>query len=68
MPLNKLQVRVQQIRYEAVDIVSLLLVDPSGDKLPDYAAGAHIDVHLPNGLIRQFSLCGPPTDKHSYLF
>ena len=68
MPLNKLQVRVQQIRYEAVDIVSLLLVDPSGAKLPDYAAGAHIDVHLPNGLIRQFSLCGPPIDKYSYLF
>lgn len=68
MPLNKLQVRVHQVRYEAVDVISLLLVDPCGAELPDYAAGAHIDVHLPNGLIRQFSLCGPPTDKHSYLF
>ncbi len=68
MPLNKLQVRVQQVRYEAVDVISLLLVDPCGAELPDYAAGAHIDVHLPNGLIRQFSLCGTPTNKHSYLF
>lgn len=67
MPLNKIQVRVQQIRYEAVDIISLLLVDPSGAELPEYLAGAHIDTHLPNGLIRQFSLCGPFSDKHSYL-
>lgn len=67
MPLNKIQVRVQQIRYEAVDIISLLLVDPSGAELPEYSAGAHIDTNLPNGLIRQFSLCGPFSDKHSYL-
>lgn len=65
--MNKLQVRVQQIRFEAIDTISLLLADPSGAVLPDYMAGAHVDVHLPNGLIRQFSLCGPAADKHSYL-
>lgn len=67
MPLNKLQVRVQQIRYEAIDIVSLSLVDPSGADLPEFTAGAHIDVHLPNGLIRQYSLCGPVSEKNNYL-
>lgn len=32
---------------------------PDGAALPPYKAGAHIDVHLPNGLTRQFSLVHP---------
>ncbi|MEB6666686.1 PDR/VanB family oxidoreductase [Acinetobacter vivianii] len=30
--------------------------------LPKIEAGAHIDVHLPNGMVRQYSLCQNPND------
>jgi vanillate monooxygenase ferredoxin subunit len=35
--------------------------------LPAFTAGAHLDVHLPNGLVRQYSLCNPPADRDRYL-
>jgi ferredoxin-NADP reductase len=38
-----------------------------GAPLPPYQPGAHIDLHLPNGMIRQFSLCAPNTDPDSYV-
>lgn len=34
--------------------------------LPPYQPGAHIDIHLPNGLTRQFSLLNPNRDPRSY--
>ncbi|NNP73566.1 Vanillate O-demethylase oxidoreductase [Acinetobacter defluvii] len=34
--------------------------------LPKIEAGAHIDVHLPNGMVRQYSLCQNP--KHQGVF
>src|SRR5580658_4551923 len=37
-----------------------------GGKLPPYKPGAHIDLHLPNGLLRQFSLTVPASDPDSY--
>src|SRR5271170_573667 len=38
-----------------------------GAPLPAYKPGAHIDLHLGNGMIRQFSLCAPNTDPNSYV-
>ncbi len=38
-----------------------------GQPLPPYRPGAHIDLHLPNGLLRQFSLVVPDTDHSSYV-
>ena len=38
-----------------------------GGKLPAYAPGAHIDLHLPNGLVRQFSLVVPDSDPDKYV-
>jgi vanillate O-demethylase ferredoxin subunit len=51
-----LSVRVAEKTAAAQDIVSLDLVDPAGGELPAFSPGAHIDVHLPGGLIRQYSL------------
>lgn len=51
---------------EADDILSFALVDPEGALLPAFTAGAHIDVHLEGGLIRQYSLCGDPAERRSY--
>ncbi len=52
---------------EAEDIVSYELASVDGTPLPAFTAGAHIDVHLPDGLIRQYSLCNHPQEQHRYL-
>jgi vanillate O-demethylase ferredoxin subunit len=62
-----LQVRVAAKRTEAQDICSLELVAADGGALPAFAAGAHIDMHLPNGLVRQYSLCNAPSETHRYV-
>lgn len=62
-----LPVRVAHKRAEAQDICSLELVALDGAALPAFTAGAHIDVYLPNGLQRQYSLCNAPSETHRYV-
>lgn len=59
-------VRVERMTLEAAGICSLELVDPDGRALPGFSAGAHIDVYLPNGIARQYSLCNDPRETHRY--
>jgi ferredoxin-NADP reductase len=51
---------------ETDDIASLILRSPDGSELPSWTPGAHIDVRLPSGLIRQYSLNGDHRDRTSY--
>lgn len=51
-------VRVERMTRLAEDVVEVLLVDPSGADLPAWEPGAHIAPRLPNGVSRQYSLCG----------
>jgi vanillate O-demethylase ferredoxin subunit len=60
-------VRIARKTVEAVDISSFELVDPDGNALPPFSAGSHIDVHLPDGLVRQYSLANDPRDTQRYL-
>lgn len=62
-----LQVRVAAKVMEAQDICSLDLVPVDGETLPAFTAGAHIDVHLPGGLVRPWSLCNAPHETHRYV-
>ncbi|WP_318828415.1 PDR/VanB family oxidoreductase [Burkholderia cepacia] len=62
-----LSVRVARKSAETADIVTLELVDPDGGMLPEFSAGAHIDMELPGGYIRQYSLCNSPQERHRYL-
>jgi vanillate O-demethylase ferredoxin subunit len=62
-----LSVRVARIRSEAQDIRSFELVSNDGSTLPSFSAGSHVDVLLPGGLTRQYSLCNDPTESHRYL-
>lgn len=64
---DTLGLQIRQIRYEAIGVNSYELVDPQGDELPAAAAGSHIDVHLDNGMIRQYSLCNDPADRRRYV-
>lgn len=61
-----LQLQVIRKTQEAVDICVIDLTSPDGKSLPSFTAGSHIDVHLPNGLIRQYSLCNDPNETHRY--
>ncbi|WP_295536728.1 PDR/VanB family oxidoreductase [uncultured Pseudacidovorax sp.] len=64
--MTTLQVRVQRKSEAAEGIVSLELVSADGGPLPGFGAGSHIDVHLPNGLVRQYSLCNSAAERHRY--
>lgn len=52
---------------EAENMVSLELVDPAGAELPAFSPGSHIDVTIPGGLVRQYSLFNSAGERHRYL-
>lgn len=56
------QVLIVAMRLEAEGVMSLELRADNGQPLPAWEAGAHIDVHLPSGTVRQYSLCGDPQE------
>src|SRR5450830_216530 len=64
---GQLSLLVRQIRYEATGINSYELVDPDGAKLPSFESGAHRDIHLAKGVVRQYSLCNSPSERHRYV-
>ena len=47
----------------AEGVAVLELRDPSGAELPAWSPGAHVDLKLPGGMVRQYSLCGDPRDR-----
>jgi len=55
-----IEVIVRRISYETPTVLSYDLRPVSGASLPSFEAGAHIDVHLPDGPVRQYSLIGAP--------
>lgn len=62
-PLHELLLR--QTRWEADGVLSLLL-ETTGEPLPAWTPGAHVDVLLAPGLERQYSLCGDPADRRRW--
>lgn len=58
-----LRLRVASRETVADGVVQLRL---EGGDLPRWAPGAHLDLVLPSGLVRQYSLCGDPADTSSY--
>ena len=48
------------------NVVALTLARADGSALPPWHPGAHIDVALPSGRVRQYSLCGDPSRNDSY--
>ncbi len=65
--LPTISVRVARKHQEAVDICTFELVAQDGSPLPAFSAGSHVDVHLPGGLTRPYSLCNDSTESHRYL-
>ena len=57
---------VQDAQRVADGVVALTLARPDGADLPDWTPGAHIDLVLDDGLVRQYSLCGRTSDTGSW--
>ena len=58
-----LRLRVDRRTTGAEGVVVLDLRAPDGTDLPPWSAGAHVDLRLPGGITRQYSLCGNPADR-----
>lgn len=61
-----LNVVVRKAHQQGAGVLVLDLCSSAGEPLPTFEAGAHVDVHLPGGLVRQYSLCGDPADQDRY--
>jgi vanillate O-demethylase ferredoxin subunit len=59
-------VRIARKAIAALDVVTLELVGADGSALPPFDAGAHIDVEVRPGVLRQYSLCNDPAETHRY--
>jgi vanillate O-demethylase ferredoxin subunit len=66
--LELLNITITNRQIEADGIVSLEVQAPGGGPLPPFEAGAHVDFHVKPGLVRQYSICNDPTERHRYLF
>ncbi|MFS4551587.1 PDR/VanB family oxidoreductase [Comamonas resistens] len=64
---NTLEVRIACKQDEAQGICSLELLPLDGQTLPVFSAGSHIDVHLPGGLVRQYSLSNDCAEADRYV-
>lgn len=63
---QRIRATVAETHIVAEDTVVLDLRPTDGPTLPGWEPGAHIDLVLPSGLVRQYSLCGNPADPTSY--
>ncbi|MGU7784671.1 PDR/VanB family oxidoreductase [Burkholderia sp. PU8-34] len=68
MEANRHKVRVDALIDEAQDIRCFRVSRVDGQPFDAYEPGAHIDVTAPSGITRQYSLCGHPDERASYLF
>jgi ferredoxin-NADP reductase len=61
-----LKLDIRSVLIPADRVVSIELGASDGSPLPGWDPGAHIDLHLPSGLVRSYSLHGDPRDRGSY--
>ncbi len=61
-----MKLRVERAAWTTPDVLHLALVHPLRPSLPAWTAGAHVDLRLPDGRVRQYSLCGDPADPARY--
>jgi vanillate O-demethylase ferredoxin subunit len=66
MTSETIDVVVRRREMQGPSVVVLDLAPAAGRSLPAFEAGAHVDLHLGDGLVRQYSLCGDPADATRY--
>lgn len=63
-----IDMRVVKIAYAGPCVNFYEMQPVSGGNVPEFAAGAHVDLYLPNGLVRQYSIASDPEDRSRYVF
>jgi len=58
--------RIHEITRKTDGVLEIQLRPTHGESFPGYEAGAHIDLHLPDGMVRSYSLCGRAGSTGSY--
>ncbi|MCM2457866.1 oxidoreductase [Rhizobium sp. CG4] len=66
MQVSMRDIVITAIDEEADGIRSFRLESTDGEPFAASPAGAHIDIHLPDGLVRQYSLCNDPAETNFY--
>ncbi|MGB3067904.1 MAG: PDR/VanB family oxidoreductase [Ottowia sp.] len=64
--MTPLSLHIRQIRLEANDTLSFDLAAPDGAELPSFSAGSHIDIQIPGGPRRSYSLTGASNRRDRY--
>jgi vanillate O-demethylase ferredoxin subunit len=67
MHTTHLDALITRKSLEATDIVGLELSPLNGSAFPSFSAGSHIDLEIAPGLVRQYSLCNDPEERHRYV-
>ncbi len=65
--IERLNLRITQMVRETEDVLAIELRSSEEASLPAFTAGAHIDLHLPNGLTRSYSLMNDPVERDRYV-
>lgn len=63
---DELTLQITDLIAEAKGVMVVELRLPSGDALPPFKPGAHIELHLPGEIVRQYSLCNDARETHRY--
>lgn len=63
---RELRLEVTAADLLASDVMGVTIAGAAGEELPEWHPGGHIDLVLPSGTQRQYSLCGDPADRSSY--
>ncbi|MFC8045706.1 PDR/VanB family oxidoreductase [Nocardia sp. NPDC057353] len=63
---DRLPLIVARREQVADDVIAFTFRAPDGGSLPRWHPGAHLDLELPSGRFRQYSLCGDPDDRRAY--
>lgn len=62
-----LSLQISDVRAEACGVLLLELRDPRGAPLPAFEPGAHLEIQLPNGLVRHYSISNDCRERDRYV-
>jgi ferredoxin-NADP reductase len=61
-----MKMKVAHVSHEPNNVAVYTLSHPRRETLPEPLPGAHVDVRIPGGKTRQYSLCGDPENASVY--
>lgn len=64
---DSLVLQVSDVQAEARDVLLVELRDPQGAPLPAFEPGAHLEISLPNGMVRHYSITNDSRERERYV-